>query len=81
MLDAAADLFETSLSRDEIASIIRMQLANQMKWQIESMGVKGVADMQPTYSMGANLPLYVMYPNEESLMEAREKIAGYLKSS
>ena len=81
VLDAAADLFETSLSRDEIASIIRMQLANQTKWQTESMTVKGVADMQPTYSMGANLPLYVMYPNEESLMEAREKIAGYLKSS
>ena len=78
VLDAAADLFETSLSRDEIASIIRMQLANQTKWQTESMTIKGVADMQPTYSMGANLPLYVMYPNEESLVEAREKIAGYL---
>jgi anionic cell wall polymer biosynthesis LytR-Cps2A-Psr (LCP) family protein len=81
VLDAAADLFETSLSRDEIASIIRMQLANQTKWQIESMGVKGVADMQPTYSMGANLPLYVMYPNEDSIKEAQTKINDYLNTS
>lgn len=81
LLDAAADLFETSLSKEEITEFIRMQLANQTKWQTESMTVNGVADMQPTYSMGANLPLYVMYPNEDSIKEAQTKINGYLNTN
>lgn len=80
LLDAAADLFETSLSKEEITEFIRMQLANQIKWQTESMTINGVADMQPTYSMGANLPLYVMYPNEDSIKEAQAKIDGYLNT-
>ena len=80
VMDAASDLFETSLSEDEITKFIRMQLANQIKWQTESIGVTGVAEMLPTYSMGENLPLYVMHPDEGSLKEAKEKILEYLET-
>lgn len=79
VMDAASDLFETSLSEDEITKFIRMQLANQIKWQTESIGVTGVAEMLPTYSMGANLPLYVMHPDEGSLKETKERILEYLE--
>ena len=79
ILNAASDLFETSLDEDEITQFIRLQLANQIKWQTESISVTGTAEMLPTYSMGANLPLYVMHPDEGSLNSAREKTNEYLE--
>lgn len=78
VMDAASDLFETSLSEDDITKFIRMQLSNQTKWQTESIALSGKSDMLPTYSMGNNLPLYVMHPDEGSLNTMREKINEYL---
>lgn len=78
ILDIAADSFETSLSRDEITRFIRMQLEDKPKWKVESISVDGVGELLPTYSMGANLPLYVMIPYENSLTEAKSKITDYL---
>lgn len=81
IMNAASDLFETSLGEEEITEFIRMQLANQIKWQTESIAVTGRSDMLPTYSMGANLPLYVMHPDATSLNAAHDKINEYLKQS
>lgn len=78
ILNIAADSFETSLSRDSITSFIRMQLQEPKNWQVESISVNGTGDMQPTYSMGASLPLYVMIPDETTVTEARNKINQYL---
>ncbi|MBR3157421.1 LCP family protein [Candidatus Saccharibacteria bacterium] len=80
ILDIAADSFETSLSRDDITSFIRMQLADSIDWQVESIAVDGTGTMEPTYSMGANRPLYVMIPSEDSVKNAKEKIDEYLQS-
>ena len=79
ILDAAADLFETSFERDDITAFIRMQLANPIKWNIESISIDGVGSMLPTYSMGANRPLYVMIPNDDSMATATQKIKQYLE--
>lgn len=81
IMNAASDLFETSLGEEEITEFIRMQLANQIKWQTESIAVTGRSDMLPTYSMGANLPLYVMHPDTTSLKAAHDRISEYLKQS
>jgi len=78
ILDIAADSFETDLSRDEIMAFLRMQLGEQVDWQVESIGVDGAGVYEPTYSMGANLPLYVMIPSEESMTNATNKINEYL---
>ncbi|MBQ2672496.1 LCP family protein [Candidatus Saccharibacteria bacterium] len=79
ILDAAADLFETSFERDDITAFIRMQLANSTKWKVESISVDGTGTMLPTYSMGANRPLYVMIPNDESVASATNRINQYLE--
>ena len=78
ILNIAADSFETSLTRDDITSFIRMQLNDGTKWQVESISVDGAGSMQGTYSMGASRPLYVMIPNQESVNNAAAKIKEYL---
>lgn len=78
ILNIAADSFETSLTRDDISSFIRMQLNNGTNWQVESISVDGAGSMQGTYSMGANRLLYVMIPNQESVNNAVSKIREYL---
>lgn len=78
ILEIAADSFETSLERDDIVALIRMQLENSVNWQVESVAVDGSGAMEPTYSMGANLPLYVMIPYEESVQNVKNKINQYL---
>lgn len=78
ILDIAADSFETSFTRDDISSFIRMQLNDGIKWDVESIAIDGVGSMQGTYSMGASRPLYVMLPYPESVAAARAKIETYL---
>ena len=78
ILDIAADSFETDISRDGVASFIRMQLTQGIKWQVESIAVDGAGTYAPTYSMGANRPLYVMIPNEASVVNVRNRINAYL---
>lgn len=80
ILDIAADSFETTLSRSDISAFVRMQLNNSVKWNVESISIDGAGTYEPTYSMGANLPLYVMIPSEDSMKNAQKKIREYLKS-
>ena len=79
ILDIAADSFETSLDRSEITNFIRFQLQEQPKWQVKSIAVNGTGAMLPTYSMGSNLPLYVMIPYGSTVDEAKSQIDSYLK--
>ena len=80
ILDIAADSFETSLSKNELSSLVRMQLIDNPAWKVESIAIDGTGSMQPTYSMGANLPLYVMIPSENTINNAQNKIKDYLKT-
>lgn len=79
ILDIAADSFETTISRDNVADFIRMQLLNGIDWKVKSISVDGTGTYEPTYSMGANLPLYVMIPSDESVKKAVDEINEYLK--
>ena len=79
ILDIAADSFEASLTREEITDFIRFQLREQPKWEVKSIAINGTGSMLPTYSMGANLPLYVMIPYQSTVDEAKSQIDSYLK--
>ena len=78
ILDIAADSFETSFTRDEISSFIKMQLGSGINWKVESISVTGTGSMQGTYSMGASRPLYVMLADPASVSKATAKINEYL---
>lgn len=81
ILDIAADSFETDISREDISTFVKNQLANHPKWQVESISVDGVGSYQGTYSMGVNRPLYVMIPNNDSVLRATKKINQYLEDN
>jgi hypothetical protein len=53
-------------------------LTDPINWQVKSIAVDGTGTYQPTYSMGANRPLYVMIPDPESVQKVREEINKYL---
>lgn len=78
ILDIAADTFETNLERENLVALIRMQLEQKIKWKVESIAVNGMGTYEPTYSMGANLPLYVMNPQPDTVKNATAKIETYL---
>ena len=79
ILDAASESIETSLTYDDITSFIRLQLANQINWQVESIDISGKAEMLSTYSLGDNFPRYVMIPDEESVQKMTNTINKYLE--
>lgn len=81
ILDIAADSFETTFTRDNITDFMKYQLASNINWQIESIGLDGVGDMLPTYTYGEGTPLWVMIPDGESLENIKEKIGQYLSTN
>lgn len=78
ILDIAGDSFETTFSRDNIMAFLRMQLSDGPDWKVTSIAIDGTGTYQPTYSMGSNLPLYVMIPSTETINNAKTKINEFL---
>lgn len=66
--------FQTDMSLKEMTSFIKYQIDKMPFWKIESYAVTGSGAMEPTYSMGANLKLYVMNPDMKSVNQAKQKI-------
>ena len=67
----------TSLSGEEISSLVKLQLDMNPTWNIHSFAVSGTGGKSTTYSMPTQKS-YVMYPNEamvsfaQSLVDAVE---------
>ncbi|MEE3342812.1 MAG: LCP family protein [Bacilli bacterium] len=78
ILNKTKDSFETSMSYEEITSLIKDELNSLAKWQIETYNLDGTGAMLPTYSMGSQ-NLYVMIPDENTITTAKQKIGEYLK--
>lgn len=73
IIDTVSKNFETNMSSGEIYNMIKMQMNDGASWDIMMYNVKGTGDSRTTYSAG-NQRLYVMIPDEETVIEAREKI-------
>ena len=78
LLDATRGSFDTNLTYDEMTSLIKFELNDLAKWNIDIYNLNGEGAMLPTYSMGS-MPLWVMIPDEETIRIAKEKINEYLK--
>ena len=74
VLNALSGSLQTNVSAQDINTFMRWQMDNLQPWSVRSISVTGNDDHQPTYSMGAGLPLYVMQPDESSLNTARAAI-------
>ena len=73
ILNALDGSFQTSLSREEIYAIIKMQISDMAKWEVESISLNGFDSSNYTYSYGGQ-KLYVMEPDMNTVTKAQEKI-------
>ena len=65
--------FETSMKYEEMTNLFKMQINNNIKWNITSISLDGTGSMQSTYSMG-DRKLYVMVPDDNTVNNAKENI-------
>ncbi len=71
-MDVLADSVETNLTSDDIDKLIKMQLNDMASWTIESFAVSGTGATE--YSPANGFDSYVMWPDDESVAEALDKI-------
>ena len=77
VLDVVGRSMQTSFTSEEIADVTSWQLDSGHGWDIGRQAVTGTGDSQQTFSMGGT-DLYVMWPDEESVSAASDKIKEYL---
>lgn len=73
IMNTLSSSFETNLSKDEIYSLINLQIDKMPKWNVKSINVTGYDSSNYTYSYKRQL-LYVMEPNYETVKKATAKI-------
>lgn len=78
LLNSVSGYFQTNVDMNEISEIVKIQLDKMPSWTIKQYSLDGTGSKQPTYSMG-NTPLYVMMPNEETIVLGSKYINGMTK--
>ena len=73
LLNALDGTFETDMSMEEIAALVKFQLNDMSPWTFESQNVVGGTGRTTTLSSGST-ELSVVYPNQNSINEAKEAI-------
>ncbi len=77
ILKSCSDMIDLNMSRDEISSLIRMQLADGASWTVGRQSLSGTDASEPCYSMGS-LYVYVMVPDPELLQKDVDKIISVM---
>lgn len=72
-LNAVDGTFETDMSVQDMQKLIKFQLNDMTPWKFESQNVVGTTGRTTTYSSGST-ELSVVYPNQNSINEAKEAI-------
>ena len=78
LLAAVADNFVTSLSSNQIAALVRMQLSDFAAWDIENCSVTGSSSSSTRCYSAQGQKLYVMTPDEASVEAAKALIQSVL---
>ena len=73
IMDAISDCFQTSMPKDMIQSLVKMQINDMKKWNVVSYSVDGTGSRSSTYSMPRS-NLWVMIPDESTIAHAKELI-------
>lgn len=73
LMDSLSGSFETNMSMNQIASVVKMQLADGASWDIKSQSVTGTFGNEACYSTGWQR-LSIMFPDEASVYSARKKL-------
>jgi len=77
ILNAVEYNLQTSLTQDDITSLVKMQLDEMVGWDIQQQSVTGTGNMTPVYS-APHQSLYVMDPDQASVVAATQKIQSVM---
>lgn len=78
ILESLQGMINTSLSADDLAQLVKMQLTDMAQWEIASYAVAGSGAYAETYSM-PGYQLYVINPHEQKVNYAKT-LLGMLKA-
>ena len=76
IMDSMANTFSTTMSNDEISSLIKYQLNSNPKWKMEQYMVNGTGDTLMCAELGD--AAYVMVPDQSTVTTAKNKINAVL---
>ena len=79
MDEALRLLYQTDLPADLMVSLMKDQLQNHPKWEIETYYVTGYDSYEYTYSI-PDMEVYVMVPDEEEVSKGGELLRAVLES-
>ncbi|MCI5601876.1 MAG: LCP family protein, partial [Clostridiales bacterium] len=74
IMDAISDCFQTSMPKDMIQSLVKMQINDMKKWNVVSYSVDGTGTRASTFSIPGRDNLWVMIPDENTINYAKELI-------
>lgn len=77
LLKTLSDKFQTNMETSKMMELVKLQISNMPTWNISTIGLTGGDGKASTYSAGSQL-LYVMYPSQNSIDDAKEKIAAVI---
>ena len=78
LLNALSNSFITNLKTEDITNFIKTQIDDMPSWDIENISLNGTDGFDYTYSYGGT-KLYVMIPDNETVINATNKIKTILK--
>lgn len=73
ILNEISKSFQTNLDKKDMSKLIKKQINDMPKWDIESISLTGKDSHNTTYTYGSQ-NLYVMSPDTNSIEEAKNKI-------
>ena len=77
VLEAAGEHLETNMPKEHLYGLAAQQLGDPGPWTVETYTAQGESAYRETWSMPGQ-ELYVILPGEDSVQEAKEKLAGVL---
>ncbi len=79
LMNSLSKLYITDIPKEEITSLVKMQLEDMSSWTFLSSTVDGTGKMAHTH-VAPKTNLYVMEPNEATVIKARNKIKEVLEA-
>lgn len=73
LLQNISDSVQTDLSKEELTTLIQLQLKEAKGWHIQSQSANGTGEMKPCFSYGTQ-PLSVLIPDETTVQTASENM-------
>ncbi len=80
LLKESKHMFQTSMSKDRIVSLCKMQLNDMAKWKVAFANAEGYGAKKTTFSIRST-PLYVCEPNHSSVQKITKRINKVMKET